>query len=603
MRRNQTCLAVLLVSLVLVGSGCGTVEKSLANGESCSGAGECESGYCVDGVCCDQACDSGCEACSPAVSGGTHAAGVCSPIPSGSDPLNACYFACDGSGACEPLLPAGADCSDSAACADGHCVDSICCTAACDGVCESCLAAFTGGTDGQCSFALPLSDPNSECPGGLGCDGEGAMCMAAKSWGTAGKVQNEPEGSLQALDIASGADGTVVATWDSFNSTASRIDVWVARHVDGGWTGVQAVGNPTASISSGRPAVAVNGRGDAIVVWQNNGPSGGNMVFARHFDSGAGQWSSNAVPIDLAVTNSNARNYASVGIDDNGNAIAVWLQQSPTSPTQYHLYFNTFDWATKLWGTAAILSGPADVKTPALAVNKSGVAVAVWVFGNRVMSKYYQPGTGWVAELPVNDTGLFGAFDPKVGVDASGAAIVVWQQRESDTVISERRIFASHLNPSAGTWGNPLPLDASVTANSASPVLAVNGVGQAMALWYRGSTDELWGATYNPGTGSWDAAIKIQGNELYPWNKDVAIDANGNVMAVWRAYHIGDDRYNAFARRYVPGTGWGSVEIITPSLHSGIEDIAVALDGRGSATALWQQSDGSRQKAWTNRYE
>jgi len=53
-----------------------------SQGDVCSGAGECETRFCVDGVCCESACDAGalprCSACSVAL--GSTADGVCSVL-------------------------------------------------------------------------------------------------------------------------------------------------------------------------------------------------------------------------------------------------------------------------------------------------------------------------------------------------------------------------------------------------------------------------------------------------------------------------------------------------------------------------------------------
>ena len=71
-----------------------------ALGALCSQDASCASGRCVEGVCCDRACDSGCEACN--VVGAT---GTCLPTP-GPDPDGSCG--------------AGAVCSASAECVAGH---------------------------------------------------------------------------------------------------------------------------------------------------------------------------------------------------------------------------------------------------------------------------------------------------------------------------------------------------------------------------------------------------------------------------------------------------------------------------------------------------
>lgn len=76
------------------GSTC--VAKKAA-GAVCSGAQECLSGNCVDGVCCNTACNSICQRCNIAGSIGT-----CTNIPAGTDPDNECAGNCNGAGACGP---------------------------------------------------------------------------------------------------------------------------------------------------------------------------------------------------------------------------------------------------------------------------------------------------------------------------------------------------------------------------------------------------------------------------------------------------------------------------------------------------------------------
>jgi hypothetical protein len=73
------------------------------NGLACSSASACASGFCVDGVCCENACDGKCASCNQA-----NLAGKCAPYALGSDPENACGSGsgicrsiCNGAGACD----------------------------------------------------------------------------------------------------------------------------------------------------------------------------------------------------------------------------------------------------------------------------------------------------------------------------------------------------------------------------------------------------------------------------------------------------------------------------------------------------------------------
>lgn len=78
-------------------------------GKHCEVGEECKSGHCVDGVCCESACDGTCEACSAAAKGHGEN-GQCEPVEEGLDPHDSCSpqaaatcgrdGACDGEGQC-----------------------------------------------------------------------------------------------------------------------------------------------------------------------------------------------------------------------------------------------------------------------------------------------------------------------------------------------------------------------------------------------------------------------------------------------------------------------------------------------------------------------
>ena len=62
---------------------------------TCLSPDECDSGACVDGFCCDRACDGDCEACNV-----TGVEGTCSPSPAGSGDCASGTGVCDGGGRC-----------------------------------------------------------------------------------------------------------------------------------------------------------------------------------------------------------------------------------------------------------------------------------------------------------------------------------------------------------------------------------------------------------------------------------------------------------------------------------------------------------------------
>jgi len=77
-------------------------------------------------------------------------------------------------------------CSTDTACTSGHCVDGVCCSTTCDGTCEACSAAKTGGADGTCAPVTAATDPDNECAAACSdgaitnmCDGHGACAQTS----------------------------------------------------------------------------------------------------------------------------------------------------------------------------------------------------------------------------------------------------------------------------------------------------------------------------------------------------------------------------------------------------------------------------------------
>ncbi|MEL6340498.1 MAG: hypothetical protein AAFQ65_11355, partial [Myxococcota bacterium] len=177
----------------------------LVQGDACTDDGPaCETGLiCVEGVCCDKACDGVCESCRGDISGGFD--GTCTPLPAGDERIieaedyEDCpgVQTCDGNGACFARA-AGEACESDSQCGSGFCTDGVCCDSRCAGTCENCATgaceAATTGTDpgtceSQCTVdgctGLAIGDlcgSDTECGSGI-CDGtcvlaDGNVCSA-----------------------------------------------------------------------------------------------------------------------------------------------------------------------------------------------------------------------------------------------------------------------------------------------------------------------------------------------------------------------------------------------------------------------------------------
>ncbi len=156
-----------------------TVSKK-ANGDPCTLPSECDSGECVDSVCCDSGCAGNCMRCDLA-----GRLGICSYISGGQDPDGECAGEppcgsyCDGTGGCG-FPAAGIACADCATCnGAGSCSQWAASGSDAGDVCGLCRVCPGDGPD--CVPVAVGSDPNGECtpatPESCGfdgnCDGQG----------------------------------------------------------------------------------------------------------------------------------------------------------------------------------------------------------------------------------------------------------------------------------------------------------------------------------------------------------------------------------------------------------------------------------------------
>lgn len=171
--------------------------KPLGNtGGACEAAKDCSSGNCVEGVCCNTACDGACDVCTKAL--GATVDGACAVATTGSVGAPECApFVCDGTtaacpnacsvdaqcssgnycngGACVPKKLDGASCATANQCKADHCADGVCCNAACDGSCDVCTGALGATKDGVCTAAAKGVAGSPTCAPFV-CDGKAGLC-------------------------------------------------------------------------------------------------------------------------------------------------------------------------------------------------------------------------------------------------------------------------------------------------------------------------------------------------------------------------------------------------------------------------------------------
>lgn len=342
------------------------------------------------------------------------------------------------------------------------------------------------------------------------------------------------------------------------------------------------------------PKVAVDDSGNATAVWWQSDGTRVN-AYANHYQYGTDVWDGAGL---IEIDNAGGAASPQVAIDGNGNAIAVWYQYDGTSNNIYANHYRH----GKGWGQATLIetSNAGHAYGLQVAVDGNSHGLIVWTQSdgtrNNLYANYYDADTGWGQTTIVETGGAGSAASPKLSVDGSGNAIVVWYQFDG----TRFNIYANHYRYGIG-WGQAVLIETDDAGDAASPQLAVDGGGNAIAVWYQsdGTRNNIWANRYLSDTG-WGQATLLETDPGQAYWPQVAVDSGGHAIATWQQ-HDGK-RWSIYANRYLFGTGWGQATLIETNNAGRAHSPQLAMDGIGHAVVLWQQFDGKRFSIYANRY-
>jgi uncharacterized protein YbdZ (MbtH family) len=149
------------------------------------------------------------------------------------------------------------------------------------------------------------------------------------------------------------------------------------------------------------------------------------------------------------------------------------------------------------------------------------------------------------------------------------------------------------------SWGKAQVIESN-DEHALSPQVAMDGEGNAIAVWntWDGTLYSIWSNRYVVGEG-WGLATPIETDDMSAEFPQVAMDGEGNAIAVWQ--QSDGSRFSIWSNRYVVGEGWGLAQPIETEIF-GASSPQVAMDRDGNAIAVWEQADGTQWNIWSNRF-
>jgi hypothetical protein len=354
----------------------------------------------------------------------------------------------------------------------------------------------------------------------------------------------------------------------------------IASRVEAAW--LPPVDISRAGSDATEPEVAVDSAGDVVVAWRRL--EGANYVIETVERPPGGGWSA---PLQLSAAGQNAET-PQLAVDAAGDAVAVW---SRSNGSNYIVQSATMA-AGGGWGAPLDLSAPgADAKGPQVAVDGAGHFVAVWSRSTGPSTAVIQsatglPGGAWSGQVDLSTSGR--NDQPQIAVDPRGDAVAVWRHSEGGPTLIQ-----SAVRPSGGAWEPALPVSPS-SGTAERPQVALDATGRAVAVWRRDDGAGYLVESAQRPAGSWLPPVPLSASGGNAEAPQVAVDVAGDAVAIWSRSSEKGGLSSTVIQATVQSAGgaWQSPLDVSPAEELA-EGPQVGFDAAGNAVAVWASANAN----------
>ncbi|MFT3924398.1 MAG: hypothetical protein QM778_17810 [Myxococcales bacterium] len=410
-------------------------------------------------------------------------------------------------------------------------------------------------------------------------DSAGHACRM-RTWVSSGSAVSGASGEAANPAVAMNGAGEAMVVWQQLDGV--RKNIWSSRYTpDEGWGAPQLVEKDDTGDAI-NPEIVMDADGNATAAWQGFDGTRQRVQAARHTQSKG--WSA---PNNVQVlTSSSDMINPQLAVAQDGTVHLSWIEHYDTS---YALFVNRCS-PTGLWGSDERLNYINSSSTVAkIAVNHGGDACLTYTTteSQPTVNLGHRPAGGaWGASPIVQSysTGL-------AVLDDAGNATILYNDK------------GSFRAAGCGWAACPTPSAPVASLPAIEPAMVTNGAGAVFAVWSHpaGTHSDIRARRYTREAG-WDAEITIESDDRTASTPAIGVDAVGNGLAIW--VQSDNTRDNVWANRFsAKSVSWGQAALIEDQDMGSASEPVVAVNGNGVATAAWIASDGMHPRVWVNRLE
>ena len=399
---------------------------------------------------------------------------------------------------------------------------------------------------------------------------------------------SEEDESSDECKIAMNENDQAIALWRRYNGSEYVIQTSYSSDGGGSWSSPYDLSAAGGQARSGQ--IAINEKGEAIAVWvRDNGND--YVVQETHSFNGGMSWSP-VIDLSVVVPTLEARS-PQIALDENSNAIAVWLRSNGTYDIIREKHSSD---AGLNWSSVQDLSlgGPpgGDAVDPEIAFNNNNEAIVVWWRNdgtNEFIQESHSPdaGVNWSLPTELSDAG-FDAYLAGIAMNEAGEAVAIWRRSNGAYNI----IQESH-SPDAGVnWSgaNDLSLGGPPGGNADRPKIAINDNALALAIWYRNDgSNEIIQEVHSLDAGdNWTAAQNLTETGQDGRFPQIQLTNNNEALAVWYRSD-GSHTRSQSSHSVNGGTSWVTQNLSEAGKNA--RHTQVAVNERSQTITIWIRED------------
>jgi hypothetical protein len=176
----------------------------------------------------------------------------------------------------------------------------------------------------------------------------------------------------------------------------------------------------------------------------------------------------------------------------------------------------------------------------------------------------------------------------RLAVDPQGNALAVWSGEDFEGTNGLQAAF----RPAGGAFSPPQTLSDAGGSASQFTQIAVDALGNALAVWRRSDGTNLRiQASFRPADGTFGPAQTLSNADENAGFQQFAFDAQGNALAVWEASDGSNERIRASFRP--AGGPFGLPQTISNAGPNAFLS-QVVFDAQGNALVVWNRFDGAK---------